>query len=108
MQTDHLVAFSPVEALTDDGQTLRGILDERDVPRVLGVDQACQAFPQAPLDLQPGRVITRPAGHILLREVRNGLCGTPWPWADGCMIQVAQASFLWKFGGQVEHRMSWL
>jgi len=100
---DHLVAVLPVQARCDGGQPLGGILGQRDVVGVGGIDESCQTLPQSTLYGEPSGVIATATQHILLRKGRDDLGRAPRPWPDRGVVEIGESLVQRELGRKIEH-----
>ena len=87
----HLVASSPIQSERDEGEGFRSVFDQCNIRGARCVQQALEALTQAPLHLQPGRIITGTAAAVLFGEAADGLAGALRPGRHGGVIEVAKA-----------------
>ena len=82
-------------------QTLGGVLEQRDIVAMRGIEQGTQLFTQFLLDTQPLRVMARPHDTILFGKTLDGLSGAARPGCDGSMVKVNNVRMQWELGGDV-------
>jgi hypothetical protein len=88
----------PIEAVSNHRQALGGALEQSDLGRSIGVDQALQLATQALLDLEPVTVVLGTAQLVLRGETGHGGPGALRPRSDCGMVEVDEPRGLVEFG----------